>query len=279
VIGALVLLAAAAQSAEVRYEASRVAMGSKYTIVVYGASESSAAAAVNQALDEITRLDELLSNYKPQSELSQVNQQAARGPVRVTPEFFRFLQTCDEYRRQTGGAFDITLGRGRLSLDTRNFTVEFSTPEVKLDPGGIGKGVAVDRAIELLRAAGVRRAFVSAGMSTVYGLGAPPGEPGWKVLVRSPHSKDQAVLTVHLKDESLSTSATYEKGSHIVDPRPGGGAARGALSATALAPTATESDALSTAFFVLRREGTARYLRAHLRNRAFLCDPECSWVK
>src|SRR5438552_3276849 len=139
-------------------------MGSEFKIVVYGPHQAKLAEACEQAFAEIDRLDDLLSNYKPSSELSRVNQTAAKGPLKVTPEFFEFLRVSDEFRRQTFGAFDITLGKGRLSLDSRNMTVEFTTADVKLDPGGIGKGLAVDHAPDSLRTAGVKRARVSAGM-------------------------------------------------------------------------------------------------------------------
>jgi thiamine biosynthesis lipoprotein len=254
-------------------------MGSTYTIVAYGAKERLLAEAAEQAFEEIDRLDALLSNFKPTSELSEVNRAAAKGPVRVTPEFFRFLETADYYRRETWGAFDITLGRGRLSLDPRKFTAEFTEPDVKLDPGGIGKGLACDRAIEILKAAGITSALVHAGMSTINALGAPPGQDGWEIKVRSPLAKDVAVLTVRLKDESLSTSATYEKGRHIIDPRTRRPAETKVTSASAFAPTGVESDALTKCFFILGREGAGRYLRAHKQVRAFLCDPECSWVR
>jgi thiamine biosynthesis lipoprotein len=264
---------------EVRYEASRVSMGSEYKIVAYGPNQAKLAEACEAAFTEIDRLDELLSNYKPSSELSRVNNTAAKGPVKVTPEFFEFLRISDEFRRQTFGAFDITLGRGRLSLDTRNQTVEFTTPETKLDPGGIGKGLAVDHAIDILKEAGIKRALVSAGMSTINAIGSPPDDAaGWKVNIRSPKSKDIVAATVRLKDNSLSTSATYEKGRHIIDPKTKKPPS-GVEAVSSIALTGTESDAITKCFFVLGRKGAADYTRQHPTTRAFVCDPDCSWVK
>src|ERR1022692_418206 len=232
-------------AAEVRYEASHIAMGSEYQIVVYGPNQAILAEACEQAFAEIDRLDDLLSNYKPSSELSRVNKTAAKGPVKVTPEFFEFLRVSDEFRRRTFGAFDITLGRGRLSLDTRNQTVEFTTPETQLDPGGIGKGLAVDHAIDILKEAGIKRALVSAGMSTINAIGTPPEDAaGWKVNIRSPKSKDIVAATVWLKDNSLSTSATYEKGRHIIDPKTKKPPS-GVEAVSSIALTGTESDAIT----------------------------------
>ena len=255
-------------------------MGSEYRIVVYGPDQAKLAEACEAAFAEIDRLDNLLSNYKPASELSSVNRSAAKGPVRVTPEFFDFLRISDEFRRQTFGAFDITLGRGRLVLDTRNRTVEFTTPETQLDPGGIGKGMAVDHAIDILKEAGIKRGLVDAGMSTINAIGTPPGEDaGWKVAIRSPRSKDEVAATVYLKDNSLSTSAMYEKGRHIIDPRTRKPPDNGVLAVSSIALTGTESDAITKCFFVLGRKGAADYIRYHPGVRALVCDPVCSWVQ
>lgn len=274
----LALLVALA-TAEIRYEASHVAMGSEYRIVAYGPNQAKLAEACEAAFTEIDRLDDLLSNYKPNSELSRVNATAAKGPVKVTPEFFDFLRVSDEFRRQTFGAFDITLGKGRLSLDTRNYTVEFTTPDVKLDPGGIGKGLAVDHAIDILKSAGIQRALVDAGMSTINAIGTPPDDPqGWKINIRSPRSKDEVAATVWLKDNSLSTSATYEKGRHIVDPKTGK-PPNGVLAVSSIAITGTESDAITKCFFVLGRKGAADFIKSHPGVQALVCDPECGWVR
>src|SRR6266404_2559517 len=266
------------KAAEVRYAASHVAMGSEYKIVAYGSSERVLSEACEQAFTEIDRLDDLLSNYKQTSELSRLNATAAKGPVRVTPEFFDFVRVSDEFRRQTFGAFDITLGRGRLSLDQRNLTVEFTTPETKLDPGGIGKGLAVDHAIDILKAAGIKRALVDGGMSTINAIGTPPGEDaGWKIDIRSPRSKDTVAATVYLKDNSLSSSATYEKGRHIIDPRTQKPPENGVEAVSSIAITGTESDAITKCFFVLGRKGAADYMKHHPATKALVCDPECSW--
>lgn len=270
----------ASPAVEIRYEASHVAMGSEYRIAVYGPNQQVLAEICEQAFAEIDRLDDLLSNYKKTSELSRVNDTAAKGPVRVTPEFFSFLRVSDEFRRQTFGAFDITLGKGRLSLDTRNSTVEFTTPDVKLDPGGIGKGLAVDHAIDILKAAGIKRALVDGGMSTINAIGTPPGqEQGWKIDIRSPRSRDIVASTVYLKNNSLSTSAMYEKGRHIIDPRTHKPPDNGVEAVSSIAITGTESDAITKCFFVLGRKGAADYIKYHPGTRALVCDPECSWVK
>ena len=160
-------------------------------------------------------------------------------------------------------------GWKRVVLDAGTRTVRFTAPGVELDPGGIGKGFAVDAAMEAMRADGVKAALLSAGSSTIYGLGAPPDAQGWKVRVPDPRQKGDAISTVVLRDTSLSTANCSEKHfvvsghqyCHIMDPRtlrP----VEGRLQATVIAPSATDSDALSNAMFVLDAAGRRRLMHA-----------------
>src|SRR6202795_2292411 len=163
-----------------RVEANIDAMGSTYSVVVYGTDEARLRAAVEDASEEARRLDHLLSNYIPASEWSQVNREAASRPVRVWTELFQLLAACVEYSRESDGAFDITVGplmkvwgfykgSGHLPhraevhramahvgyknilLDPKNNTVRFTHQGMELDPGGIGKGYAVDRMVDILK--------------------------------------------------------------------------------------------------------------------------------
>ena len=300
-----------------RLESSVVAMGSAYSVAVYGEERTRMEEAVDAAFAEVHRLDEMLSNYNPESEVSEVNHTAAERPVAVTPELFDLLSACVKYSRESDGAFDITVGplmkvwgfykgTGRLPhraevraaldrvgyrnivLDGANRTVQFARSGVELDPGGIGKGYAVDRMIEVLKQYGIRTALVSASGSSIYGLGAPPGEKGWKVQIRDPKDQSKSVAEVYLKDESMSTSGNYEKFfraegkiySHIMDPRTGW-PAQGVLSVSVVAPRTLDSEAWTKPFFVNGREWAAKHKPAGLR--AFFCEdlPEksCAWLQ
>jgi thiamine biosynthesis lipoprotein len=306
----------AAKTDTLRLESSVVAMGSAYSVAVYGEDRTRMEEAVDAAFEEVRRLDQMLSNYKPESELSQVNRFAAEHPVKVTPELFSLLSACVQYSRESEGAFDITVGplmkiwgfykgtgrlphraevRGALDrvgyrnilLDAANGTVRFAQPGVELDPGGIGKGYAVDRMVEVLKQYGIRTALVSASGSSIYGLGAPPGEKGWRVQIRDPKNESQSVAEVYLKDESMSTSGNYEKFfraegkiySHIMDPRTGW-PAQGALSVSAVTPRTLDSEAWTKPLFVNGRAWAAKHKPAGLR--AFFCEdaPEqsCAWL-
>lgn len=274
------------------------AMGTDFTLYVYASDAGAADREADRVFAIVDQLESLLSNYQPQSELSRINHEAAQHPVTTDPETFRFLKESLAWSARSDGAFDITVGklmkawgffrstghvptdaelarvRGqtgwkRVVLDAGTRTVRFTAPGVELDPGGIGKGFAVDAAVEAMRADGVHAALLSAGSSTIYGLGAPPHSEGWKVRVPDPQHKDDAISTVTLRDTSLSTANCSEKHfvvgghlyCHIMDPRtlrP----VEGRLQATVIAPSATDSDALSNAVFVLDAAGRRRLMRS-----------------
>jgi thiamine biosynthesis lipoprotein len=297
---AVLALAAACLSAQQRprlFTVTRPAMGASFTIHLYAADERAAAALLEMAFEEVERLEDMLSNYRPSSELSRINRQAAHAPVVTDPEMFSFLETALDFSRRSDGAFDITVGplarawgffRGqgrrpsreelalarrdvgwrKVQLDPRQRAVRFLAPGVQLDPGGIGKGYAVDRVIALLREAGVQAALVDAASSTIAALGAPPGEPGWLVQVPHPGDRARSVSTVLLRDSALSTSGSsaqfFRAGrrtySHIFDPRTGR-PVQGMLQDTVVAPSATPADALSTALFVLGPEKGKKLLQ------------------
>jgi thiamine biosynthesis lipoprotein len=263
------------------------AMGTDFTLYIYVPDAAAADREADRVFAIVDQLESLLSNYQPQSELSRINHEAAQHPVTTDPETFRFLKESLTWSARSDGAFDITVGKlmkawgffrntghiptdaelarvreqtgwRRVVLDAGTRTVRFTAPGVELDPGGIGKGFAVDAAVEALRADGVHAALLSAGSSTIYALGSPPGAQGWKIKVPDPMHKGEAISTVMLRDTSLSTANCSERHfvvgghqyCHIMDPRtlrP----VEGRLQATVIAPSATDSDALSNVMFVL----------------------------
>ena len=263
-------------------------MGTTYAISLYAHDARSAQDAFDAAFDEIDRVDDLLSNYKPTSELSRINREAAAHEVITDPETFAFLQVAFAWSAKSHGAFDITVGRllrtwgffehhgalpseeqqradaagvgwRHVKLNAADRSVRFvDSNGLELDPGSIGKGYAVDRVVELLRAQHVTRALISAGSSTVYALGAPPSKKGWPVRLPDPRHAGGTLQTLTLTNTSISTGACTEKFfvqnghryCHIFDPRtlrP----VEDVLLASVISPSATDSDALSTAVFVL----------------------------
>jgi thiamine biosynthesis lipoprotein len=296
-----------------RYEDSRVSMACTYTIVLYGSDPKQLPLIANAAFDEVDRIDALMSNYKPESPLSQINRLAGKGPVRVEPELFRFLKRCVAYSRQSDGAFDITVGplmkkwgffrdEGRvpwffeiwgvlrlvgyqdLIFNDEQRTIQFEKDGMEIDLGGVAKGYAVDKVIEILNEQKIKRALISASGSTIYGLGTPPDRPGWEVKIRdplSPHDLSKSAMSVLLKDRCLSVSGNYEKFfkvrgvtySHIMDPKTGR-PVENMLSVAVLTQTGTDGDALDNAFYVLGTEKSKALIAQYPETEVFFFLPE-----
>jgi thiamine biosynthesis lipoprotein len=154
---------------------------------------------------------------------------------------------------------------------------------VELDLGGIAKGYAVDRAVSVLRAHGVTAALVSAGGSTVYGLGTPPGQDGWEVELQDPVHAERAATTVRLRNRALSIAGRSEKWfeaggvrySHIMDPRTAR-PVQGILSVAILSDTGTAGDALDDACFVLGPAASRRLLGQNQGAEALFFMPQGS---
>lgn len=314
----LLVRASGLASEAIRLEASRDAMGGTFTVVVYGENRPQMEGAVAGALEEAHRLDLLLSNYRPSSEWSRINREAARAPVVATPELFHILELCREYSVRSEGAFDITVGplmkiwgfykgsgklphraevRSALSvvgyrnllLDSADRTVRFARPGMEIDPGGIGKGYAVDRMVDILKTNGIRAGFITAAGSSIYGLGAPPNDSrGWLVQIRDPRNSARTATDVYLRDASLSTSGAEEKFfmaegkmfSHIMDPRTGY-PAQGMLQVSILAPRAIDGEAWTKPVFINGRQWAAANKPKNLR--AWICgdkwDNSCAWLQ
>ncbi len=292
-----------------RLEANADAMGSTYSVILYGEDRNKLEAASEAAFDEARRIDLLLSNYKPESEWSKVNREADSHPVPVSKELFDLLAACVNYSRASEGTFDITVGPlmkvwgfykgsghlpkpgevtqameqtgyGNIVLDAEKQTVFFTKKGLNLDPGGVGKGYAVDRMVDILKKDGIRAALVSGGGSSIYCLGNPPDEPaGWRIEIKDPHDELKSVAEVVLKDESLSTSGSYEKFfmaegrifSHIMDPRTGY-PAQGTLSVSVIAPRTLDSEVWAKPYFILGPQWTAAHKPREFR--VFYCTAD-----
>ncbi len=277
----------------------RVAMGSEFEVIARGPVRDHLLAAMEQALDEVERLDRQLSHYRPASDLCDLNARAAREPVRVDAELFRLLERAARLAEMTGGAFDITAGplvrcwgffrkEGRVpapeeleaalklvgmrnvELDREAETVRFRAPGVELHLGAIGKGYAVERAAALLRELDVPGALVHGGRSSIQAVGNGPGGEPWNVGLAHPLREGERLTTVALADCALSTSggtgdffeAEGRRYSHLIDPR-GGRPVEGPLSVSVISDSATDGDALSTALFVMGEEETAAFCAGH----------------
>jgi thiamine biosynthesis lipoprotein len=238
-------------------------MGTVASLAAWGAT---APAAVATAAEELVRLEGLWSRFRPGSDVCRLNA-AAGAWVRVAPETAALLAACGEFGEESAGAFDVTLGSGgRGAIDVRGDAVRL--PEgASLDLGGIGKGAAVTRVVELLRAHDVPAALVSLGRSSIGVLGPPPGGGPWRIAITRPAGEWTGTWPVlELSSGYLSTSGDYEwssaAGNHIVDPATGRPAASGIRSATVVCADGARAEALSTAMLVLGRDaGLALHAR------------------
>jgi thiamine biosynthesis lipoprotein len=253
--------------------------------------------AVRDALDAVDRLEDELSVFRETSAISRINREASRGPVPIDRDLLSLLRLCDDVRRDTGGAFDVTstplsrcwgfllragrrpspceldearanVGGDAVRLDPAAMTVGFGRRGIELNLGAIGKGYALDRIAAGMRRAGVAQALLSAGRSSLLAIGAP-ARKGWEVEVVSPR-RDRPLARVHLRDAAIGTSGAGEqfveidgvRYGHVIDPRTGW-PARGAVSASVMASSAAVADALSTAFLIGGAGLAERYCSAH----------------
>lgn len=275
------------------YKEARLIMGTYAEVSLYAPNKEVSAEAIKAAFAEMERLDRLMSNYKPDSELSKVNRGAGKGPVNCEGELLQIIEKSLYYSGLTQGAFEITVeplvnlwgfydGKCKVpsqeeiqsvlpAVSHKNISIQgpvlgargsisFSNPSTRLDLGAIGKGYAVDRAVEILKGEGIEAACVNLG-GNIYALGSPPGRDSWKIGVQHPREKDRLLGHMELKDCAVATSGDYERFfvvngkrySHILNPRTGW-PVEGMVSVTVVAPSATEADALSTGAFVLGEE-------------------------
>jgi thiamine biosynthesis lipoprotein len=281
--------------------ASRPAMGSYFEVRI-GAGTPGAVGLTERALDLIDQLEQQMTVYRDDSEVSRINATAHLGPVAVEPGLFALLQQAVAIGEATQGAYDVTAGalslawgfvRGprrvpdahalgdarartghhHLDLDPERRTIQFDRPGIVINLGSIGKGYAIDRAVDVLRGHWwPTPGLVHGGRSSVYALGSPPGRFGgrWEIALRNPFDPEVPLGVVHLRNRAMGTSGTsfqrFEAGGraygHILDPRTGV-PAEGPASVTVLAPTAALADALSTAFYLLGTEAAAAYVAAH----------------
>jgi thiamine biosynthesis lipoprotein len=245
---------------------SHVAMGTTFDILAYDDRALRAEHAITAAFAEIDRLDAILSHFKPSSELRRLEVAAQAGPVRVSSDLYQVLGESLRYARLSGGAFDPTVAplvrawtsgerpgerallRMRACVGWQKLVLE--SPDhvralsecLELDLGGIAKGYAVDRAAAILKRAGITRALINAGSSTLLALDPPPDRPGWDVEL----PRGAGFLTLARATVSVSEQAN----GHIIDPSTGrpNPASRAVV---VIAPTATMSDALSTTLLIL----------------------------
>jgi FAD:protein FMN transferase len=251
---------------------SHEAMNTVFEVYAAYGDERYAAQAAQAAFAVVDRLEGELSRFRPNSDVSRVNQLAAGESVRVGASTLECLVIARHLYDLTEGTFDISIGTGlpTLALHADEFLVRATTDGVRLDLGGIGKGYAVDLMAELLEEWGIERALVHGGFSSVLALEAPAGTDGWPLTLSGPGPPSRVLCRLSMRQTAMSASGV-RKADHIVDPRTGApvgdrlaawvalsrpdraGPEAGVDQGPRLAPAAV-ADALTTAFMVLSVE-------------------------
>lgn len=276
-----------------RFQYTEVHMGMQARIVLYAPSEQQAREAARLAFARIAELNDIFSDYQPDSELIRLCSRAGEGPVKVSPELFAVLEMAQRISEHSAGAFDVTAGpyvrlwrearrEGRIPslrslrearpkvgwrlmrLDAERQTVELKAPGMLLDLGGIAKGRALDEALRVLREQGLGHALVEMGGDIALGE-RPPGAEGWRLEVAGGAGCEE--LPRLLSNCGVSSSGDTEqyveymgrRYSHVVDPRTSMALSSRTL-VTVVARNAELSDALSTALGVLGEEDADRLL-------------------
>jgi thiamine biosynthesis lipoprotein len=263
-------------------------MGTAIRVELWCDERAAGEAAMAAVMDEMHRIDAAMSPYRPGSELSRINRDAAAAPVVISGEMFDLLAHSVEFSQFSGGAFDITyaavghlyeyrdrrrptdaeiararacVGYRHLVLDRDSRTVRFARAGMRIDLGGFAKGYAVDNGAAILRRRGVTSAIVTAGGDS-HIVGDRRGRP-WTIGIRHPRRPGEVVALLPLEDAAISTSGDYERYfeeggvrcHHVIDPATGKSPS-GVHSVTIVAADGLTTEALSKTVFVLgAREG------------------------
>lgn len=295
------------QQAELRrFQYERPLMGAPIRVILYATDQRSANLAAEAAYERIAELDRILSDYKPDSELSLLSATAGSGKaVALSQDLWTVLERSQKLAKETGGAFDVTVGpyvrlwrRARrakefpaqqrlaearqavgyekLKLEPSGHTAQLLVPAMRLDLGGIATGYAVDEAMKVLRQKGIERALIDASGDILVSE-PPPGEMGWKIGIAPLDADGPPSRYLRLRNMSVTTSGDAfqhvvldgKRYSHIVDPATGLGLTD-QTSATVIAPDGITADSMATAVCVLGPEKGLKLVETMPRAAAFI---------
>jgi thiamine biosynthesis lipoprotein len=199
---------------------AHAAMATTFEIVVVHPDAEYCRQAAWAAFEELDRLEQELSRFVENSDISRLNALASRQTVQVGEAAFDCVQIAQQMYNETGGTFDISVGTGikHLKLNKSRLTVKAQKEGIQLDLGGIGKGYAVDRIVESLQEWDLRIALIHGGQSSVRALEAPPGSDGWPVTLSIPGRRHRTLGRAAIRHQALSGSG-MQKGTHIIDPQ------------------------------------------------------------
>jgi thiamine biosynthesis lipoprotein len=268
------------------YSKSLILMGSGFTITINETDSIKASEHIESAINEIKRIENVISSWDASSETSKINDNSGLKPVTVSPELFNLIERCITISKLTDGAFDISyasmdkvwkfdgsmleipseetvnnsvtkVGYKNIILNKEKLSVFLQNKGMKIGFGAIGKGYAADRAKNILINRGVKSGIVNAS-GDINAWGNQSTGENWTIGIVNPLNKNRVFATLPINNEAVVTSGNYEKYvsfngkrySHIIDPRTGYPAS-GIISVTVFAPKAELADALATSVFVM----------------------------
>ncbi|MGY0036465.1 FAD:protein FMN transferase [Pedobacter sp. NJ-S-72] len=263
-------------------------MGNRFEFTVIAAHQAAGEKAIDQAVAEVRRIEELLSTFKDTSQTSLINQNAGIKPVKVDQEVIELIQRAVKISDITQGAFDISYGsidkslwnfdvnmtslpdfetalesvslinyKNVIVVDPENFTVMLKHEGMRIGFGGIGKGYAADKAKQLLQNIGIEHGIVNAAGDLITWGNQPAGRP-WSIGIADPDQSDRPFSALNISDMAIATSGNYEKYatingrrySHTIDPKTGLPVS-GTKSVSIICPSAELADALATPVIVM----------------------------
>jgi thiamine biosynthesis lipoprotein len=265
------------------HQGQEAIMGTRISVELWHDTPDEAEQCKTAVFKEMHRIDALMSPYKQDSQLARINREASQQAVKISPELFQLIEQSRKISELSNGAFDITFAsvghlynyrervkpseneiKDKLSaidyrhivLNSKEQTIRFNSPGVRIDLGGIAKGYAVDNGIRILQQCGVKNGLVSAGGDSRI-IGDKRGRP-WMMGIQHPRKKPGVAVALPLSDTAISTSGDYERyfdeegerHHHIISPSTGKSAS-GVISASVIGPEAIMTDALSTTVFIL----------------------------
>lgn len=301
----VIWLAGNISHAQVLRQRTTTLMGSKFDITLVAQDSLTAEHYIDTVIAEITRIENLISEWKPESEISKVNKNAGIHPITVSREVFELTERAIHYSQITDGAFDISfaamyniwkfdgsmeeipspemvkksvekVGYQNILLDSLESTVFLKQEGMKIGFGSIGKGYAADRGKVIMLERGVQAGIVNAsGDMCVWG--EQPDGKDWVIGITNPFKPSKIIKKIPLKDGAITTSGSYEhyielngkKYSHIINPVTGY-PARGLCSVTVFGPNAEMANALSTSLMVLGTEAGLELIKKYTAYRCIL---------
>lgn len=285
------ILSSSSMFAQVERSRLVTLMGSKFEITLVDKDSLSAEKNIDKSINEIRRIENLISEWKPETQISEVNRNAGIKPVKVDSEVFTLTEKGIYFSKLTDGAFDISIvamdkiwkfddsmnelpseesiknsvknvGYQNIILDKTNSTIFLKNKGMKIGFGSIGKGYAADKTRELIKSLGVKAGIINAsGDISAWGTQSD-GKP-WAIGINNPFKDDKIAAVLYLKENAVTTSGSYEKYaeingkrySHIMNPKTGY-PSTGLTSVTVVGPNATMANGFSTSIMVLgKKEG------------------------